>query len=154
MTSAEVKRLYHTNSASARYIVGFIRDGKVYYVTVEWKQLRKWLRDSRTASSKGGVLQIRVYVPAEDQRKAIANGSAKELCSVETLEAQTNGNEGDRFEKIVAEVLAGMVWKKTRTPFYEAGDITLNGEQVQVKLNGATLTDEKVIKNMKKKLRG
>lgn len=70
------------------------------------------------------------------------------------LEAQTNGNDGDKFEKIVAEVLAGMVWKKTRTPFYEAGDITLNGEQIQVKLNGATLTDEKVIKNMKKKLRG
>ena len=156
MSGTVIIRHYHKHSASALYLVGFIRAGRVYYVIVGWKQLRKWLRESTMASSKGGMKQIRVYVPADDQRKAIADGSAKELCSVETLEAQETGskNNGDKFEKIIAETLAGMVWKKTRTPFYEAGDVTLNGEQVQVKLHDATLTDEKVIKHMLEKLRG
>jgi len=154
MTSSVLKRNYHNNSAADAYIVGFIRDGKVYYVTVQWNQLRKWLRDSRTSSAKGGVLQIKVYMPAAEQDKAIANGSAVLLCSVEALEAVKAENNGSRFERLIIETLTPYGYKKNRTPFYEAGDVEIFGIQYQIKLNYSTLTDEKIIKNMLKKLRG
>ena len=149
MTAQLMKRHYRENSASHTYIIGFIRDGKVYYVSCDWNQLRKWLKESRTASSKGGVKSLRVYVPAEDQRKAIANGTAKILCEAEQLSEK---NQGDAFEKAIVETLTNTVWTKDRSKFYEKGDMELNGEQVQIKLNTATLTDEKIIKNMLKKL--
>lgn len=150
MTAQTLKRHYHTHSAAHTYIVGFMRDGKVYYVTVDWNQLRKWLKESRTASSRGGVLALRVYVPAADQKKALLDGTAKELCAVEELNQLPN--KGDAFEKIVVETLTGTVWTKCKTTFYESGDMNLNGEEIQIKLTSATLTDEKVITNMLKKL--
>ena len=149
MTAQVMKRYYKENSASHTYIVGFVRDGRVYYVTCDWKQLKKWLKESVSASSKGGVKSLRVYVPAEDQRKAIADGTAKILCDAEKL---TGKNQGDAFEKVVVETLTNTVWTKDRSAFYEKGDMELNGEQIQIKLNTATLTDEKIIKNMIKKL--
>ena len=149
MNAQTMKRHYRAHSAAHTYIVGFIRDGKVYYVTVGWKELSKWLTESRTSSARGAALAIRVYVPAEDQRKLIASGKALVLCDVDKL---ADGNKGDAFEKAVVETLTGTVWTKDKHKFYEAGDMELNGEQIQIKLSTATLTDEKVIKNMLKKL--
>lgn len=149
MNAQTMKRHYRAHAVAHTYIVGFVHEGKVYYVTVGWNQLRKWLTESRTASARGGVIQIRVYVPAADQRKLIANGTAQVLCNAEQLAGQ---NAGDMFEKAVVEALTGTVWQKDRHTFYESGDMELNGEQIQIKLNSATLTDEKIIKNMLKKL--
>lgn len=149
MTGQVMCRHYNAHSAAHTYIVGFIRDGKVYYVTTGWNQLRKWLRESRTSSARGGYASLRVYVPAADQKKALADGAAKFLCTVDQL---ASGNAGDAFEKAIVETLTNTVWTKDRHTFYEAGDMELNGEQIQIKLNSASLTDEKIIKNMLKKL--
>lgn len=149
MNATTIKRHYFKHAAARAYVVGFIRAGKVYYFRTDDKGLRKLLTETRTSSARGGVISLRVYVPADVQRKLIAEGKAVELCDAAMLDG---ANAGDLFEKVVFETFTGKTWKKDRTAFYEAGDMELDGEQIQIKLNTATLTNETVIKHMLKKL--
>ena len=50
------------------------------------------------------------------------------------------------FEKIITEQFAGEKWAKDSVPFFVDGDATINGVKVQIKLNGAELTNEKILK--------
>jgi hypothetical protein len=49
------------------------------------------------------------------------------------------------FEKVITETFTNEKWVKDSVPFFVAGDATINGEQVQIKLNGAELTNEKIL---------
>ena len=49
------------------------------------------------------------------------------------------------FEKIITETYTAEKWAKDSVPFFKAGDATINGEEVQIKLNGAELTNEKIL---------
>ena len=54
-------------------------------------------------------------------------------------------NKGECFERVITETLTGETWVKDSVPFNVAGDITLNGEQVQIKFDGAELTNERTL---------
>jgi hypothetical protein len=58
-------------------------------------------------------------------------------------------NRGEIFEKLITEYF-GQEWKKDTVPFWEQGDIRLNGKEVQIKLDTATLTSTKQIARLKK----
>lgn len=152
MTYETMLRHYRTRTAAHTYIVGFSRDGKVYYVTIDWKELKTLLKVDHESSKRGGSLKARVYVPADYQKKAIASGKAVELCDVVELTAGKY-NKGENFERVITETLTGTVWMKDSVPFYVQGDIRVNDEEIQVKFNEAELTNEKCIKNMLEKLR-
>lgn len=151
MTTQEMIRVYHMHSASHKYIVGFIRDGKVYYVTITFDALSTMLKACKASSKRGGFNKVRVYVSANQQKAMISNGQAVEICSMEDLVAEKY-NKGELFEKAITEKLTGEKWEKDSLPFYEGGDIVLNGENVQIKLNGAELTNEKCLENMLRKM--
>ena len=53
-------------------------------------------------------------------------------------------NRGKCFEKFVFEINS-QIWKKDSTPFNVAGDIEIAGKQVQIKFDGAELTNEKIL---------
>ena len=151
MTMQEMIRVYHKHSASHKYIVGFIRNGKVYYVTITFDKLSAMLKACKASSKRGGFNKVRVYVSANQQKAMISNGEAVEICMMEDLVAEKY-NKGELFEKVITEKLTGEKWEKDSLPFYEGGDIVLNGENVQVKLNGAELTNEKCLENMLRKM--
>ena len=56
----------------------------------------------------------------------------------EDILSATGYNKGENFEKAVTEYF-NQVWHKDTVPFWEAGDITLDGKEVQIKLDSATL---------------
>jgi hypothetical protein len=58
-------------------------------------------------------------------------------------------NRGEIFEKLITEYF-GQEWEKDTVPFWEQGDIRLNGKEVQIKLDTATLTSTKQIARLKK----
>lgn len=151
MTMEKMVTIYHIHSASHKYIVGFIRDGKVYYVTVTFEKLAEMLKACKASSKRGGFNKVRVYVSAKMQKEMISNGEATEICKMEDLVAKKY-NKGEIFEKIITETLTGEIWEKDSLPFYEGGDIKLNGENIQIKLNGAELTNERCLENMLKKM--
>ena len=60
-------------------------------------------------------------------------------------------NKGEIFEKIVTEYF-GQEWKKDTIPFWEQGDINVDGKEIQIKFDGATLMNTKQVKKLKKGL--
>lgn len=135
---------YNRIAGAHKYIVGFVRHGIVYYVQLDFAELCQLLRDDRASSKRGGTLKLRVRVTAEQAITFIHSGKAVELCKVEELD-DGKYNKGENFERIITETLTSELWVKDSVPFYVKGDINLNGEEIQIKLDGAELTNEKTL---------
>ena len=136
---------YNRIAGAHKYIVGFIRHGVVYYVQLDFAELCQLLKDDRASSKRGGTFKLRVRVTAEQAIHFIYSGRAVELCKEEELKADPHHNGGENFERIVTELLTGEVWVKDSVPFWVKGDINVNGEEIQIKLDGAELTNEKTL---------
>lgn len=145
MTLFDLITLYATRTAANAYILGFIFSGNLYRVTLTFAELTAYIRQSRTSSRKGGTLQARIRVNSKQAAELVESGKAVLMGGAEMLEDGKH-NKGEVFEKIITESLTGKTWKKDSTPFWMAGDIELNGEQIQIKLNEAELTNEKAIR--------
>ena len=132
---------YRAHSAADLYKVGFTHDGALYAVTV--KELPdSWLKLDRMSSKRGGFAKIRVRLSAAAKAELVSSGKAQRLGSADLLEGADRYNRGERFERLVTE-LAGQVWVKDSVPFWVAGDIRIDGLEVQIKLDGAELTNER-----------
>ena len=136
---------YNRIAGAHKYIVGFVRHGVVYYVKLNFAELCQLLKDDRASSKRGGTFKLRVRVTAEQAINFIHSGRAVELCKVEELEANAKYNKGENFERIITETLTSELWVKDSVPFYVKGDINVNGEEIQIKLDGAELTNEKTL---------
>lgn len=145
MFNREMANRYNRIAGAHKYIVGFVRHGNVYYVELTFIELCELLKDDRASSKRGGTLKLRVRVSAEQAINFIHSGKAVELCKVEELEANTKYNKGENFERIITETLTSELWVKDSVPFYVKGDINVNGEEIQIKLDGAELTNEKTL---------
>lgn len=136
---------YNRIAGAHRYIVGFTKGGKVYFVKLNFAQLCDLLKEDHASSKRGGTFKLRVRVSSLQALKFISSGEAVELCSIEELNANAKYNKGENFERIVTELLTEEVWVKDSVPFYVKGDINVNGEEIQIKLDGAELTNEKTL---------
>ena len=153
MTYEIMFAFYNLISVAQGYIIGFERNHKIYMVRLYAKHLpTKWLRNGHTSSGKGGVKQIKIYIPTEDRDAMIANGKAIYLGDESILNELPKFNRGENFERIVTERLTKKTWVKDRTPFYKDGDITYYNRKLQIKFNLAELTNENVLKHACEKL--
>lgn len=152
MTYENMIRTYNKLSAAHSYILGLTDKEAVYYVTVGWDELRKYLKADRASSKRGGTLKARIRLSSKDRKELLETGRAVRLCGIDEL---TKGiyNRGENFERVITETLTETVWTKDSIPFYVQGDIQLNGEEIQVKLDGAELTNEKTLTNAKNLLK-
>lgn len=145
MTMDEMVTTYNKFSGAHKYLVGFTKGNSVYYVLVSFPELVAFLKLDHASSKRGGHAKIRVRVSSTQALALINRGQAVKLCDVEELNANNKYNKGENFERIVTEKLTNEQWTKDSIPFYVKGDITLNNEEVQVKLDGAELTNEKTL---------
>lgn len=146
MTLTEMITLYATLTAAHKYILGFVANGNLYYIALNFSELTAAAKFDRAAASKGGMTKVRIRTSKEQRAEMIASGRAVLLGKVEILNTADKYNKGERFEKIVTERLTGKEWHKDSVPFWVAGDIAVNGEQIQVKFDDAELTNEKVLR--------
>lgn len=143
MTRTEMIDRYNALSASTAYIIGFILNGLLYY-TMFAHIADQFLKYDRMSSKRGGWAKIRVRLSSADRKALVDHGQAILLGSAELL-TDKKYNKGECFERVITETLTGEQWVKDSVPFNVAGDITLNGEQVQIKFDGAELTNEKCL---------
>jgi hypothetical protein len=147
MTRNEMIARYNALAAATAYIVGFVLDGLLYY-TMSAHIADEFLKLDRMSSKRGGWAKIRVKLTASDRKGLVMGGKAVLIGSAELLNTTDKYNKGERFERIITETLTGETWVKDSVPFNVAGDITLNGEEVQIKFDGAELTNEKTLMRM------
>lgn len=143
----EMKAWYLEVSAADMYQVGFVYRGSLYAVMVD-ELPDNWLKHDRASSKRGGWEKIRVRLGATVKRELVNSGVAVRLGGCELLNIPTY-NKGEAFEQLIT-VRAGQTWVKDNIPFWVAGDIELDGKQVQLKLDGAELTNERTMMRAKK----
>ena len=138
MEKMEMLNCYNSLSAAKGYILGFIHSHKVYYVNCE--HINPDLLTIEAASrNQGDNLRLRIRKPY----KEMLINSATYLCE-ETDLVSTTYNKGENFERAVFAHYC-QEWKKDNIPFWVQGDININGIEVQIKLDGATLINSKTL---------
>jgi hypothetical protein len=135
---------YNKNSAAHIYYFGFVLAGLLYVVAgMTFTELSAYFKMDRASSARGGFAKIRIRATVADLKallpKAVLLGS-------EGLLTEVTANKGDGFERVIVERYTAEKWAKNSVPFFKAGDATIDGEEVQIKLNGAELTNEKILR--------
>lgn len=148
MTLNEMVNLYNTLTAADGYIVGFILNHLLYYVRFDGHLPTEILKFDRASSKRGGMAKVRVRLGANFRKAMVANGQAVLLGAENLLLTTDKYNKGERFERIITETLTATEWVKDSIPFNVAGDIELEGKQIQVKFDDAELTNEKTLKRI------
>lgn len=145
MTREEMIRGYMEKAAAHKYIVGFEQGSKLYYTVYTGMIADDLLKLDRASTKKGGMLKIRVRLNTKAKAMILNAGKAILLGAASLLDTDDKYNKGERFERLITETLTGEKWEKDSVPFWQAGDICWHGEQVQIKLDGAELTNEKTL---------
>ena len=140
----EILATYEATTGAEGYLFGLEYAHNLYYV-LRSGLIAEALKADRASSKRGGFLKIRVKFSAALKKALVESGEAILLGSSDLLETEDRYNKGERFEKIITERLTGETWVKDSKPYYECGDIRLNGKEIQVKLDGAELTNERVV---------
>lgn len=139
----ELLNRYNEIAGAHAYYIGFARHSVVYAVKTDFGTVCRHVRESRTSSKRGACKQVKIYISSADQQRYIMNGQAVAIGTEDEL-AGNKYNKGDNFERLVCKWF-GLGWEKNSTPWYMGGDLEVNGEQVQVKFQGAELTNENTL---------
>ena len=143
MTLNEMTAIYNRASAAHTYALGFVRKHQLYAVKLTFEQLSKYCQLTRASSKRGGYVKIRILLKAAEMEALTA--TAELLGSEDLLVKDTTYNKGENFERELTERWTTETWVKDSVPFWQDGDIRVNGVAIQVKLNGAELTNEKTL---------
>jgi hypothetical protein len=137
--------VYEANATATEYWFGFILNHSVYVVTgLTLAELSRFFRAERMAQSKGGYVKIRIKARVGELAELLPR--AIRLGGEEILQ-DPKWNAGIKFEKIVTERIACQEWARDSVPFWIAPDIEMGARKIQVKFNGAELTNERTIRN-------
>ena len=143
MTKNTMIKWYRRKSAADKYILGYTDNGNLYFNIVE-EVMPRMLSVEHASRNQGENLRLRIKKSYKNQlmrKNPICLGSADMLVT-------DKYNKGEIFEKIITEYF-GQVWEKDTVPFWVQGDINLEGLEVQIKLDGATLLNTKQIEKFK-----
>ena len=143
MTKRTMMKWYEIFSAADAYIVGFVLDGALYMVEMA-RIAPRFLNVEEASRNQGTNLRLRL-------KRAQKEALAKKAICLGDADVLTTGkyNKGENFEKVVTEYF-GQEWVKDTVPFYVQGDIYLDGKEVQIKLDTATLANEKMLNKLKR----
>jgi hypothetical protein len=147
MTKQTMIRNYRKYSAADSYILGFIYKHEVYAVEVA-EIMPRYMRVEHESSKKGGCAKLQLRLPQNYQKQLIKKGAVV-IGSEDILQGEYN--KGVQFEKVISEMNGQEFRGKDNVPFYEAGDLEINGKQVQIKFNGAQIVVERTLKKLQKK---
>ena len=139
MTVKTMMKYYKQRNASQEFIIGFTYNKTVYFIQMKHIPL-KYLKVEEASRKQGQSLRLRLN--KEQCAKLIKKA---QLLGTENILIDTKYNKGEMFEKHITEYFE-KEWKKDNIPYWKQGDINLNGIEIQIKFNGATLTTTKQIK--------
>lgn len=155
MTKSTFIKNYRKQSGAEQYLIGFPYKGSVYMAIIKEIPPR-YLQVGHASGNRGEKLGF--YIHTEDKKALISKG-AQILCKESDLEDRIGHlnkkgnlafwNKGEMFEKLVTEFY-GYEWQKDTVGYWKQGDIRINGIETQVKYQYATLTNSRILENLKK----
>lgn len=146
MTKATMLKYYRNASAAGRYIIGFEYKHEIYMTEVK-EIMPRFLAVEKASGNRGESLRLRLHKAHKEQ--LLRNKTCIALGSDSQLKDKTY-NKGEIFEKLVTEHY-GQTWKKDTVPFWVCGDIQIDGVEVQIKFDSASLLNTNQIEKVLKK---
>lgn len=138
--------LYHMLSASTLYFFGFMLNGQVYAYTAHVLP-RSVLRIEKGSEKNGGYTQVKFRPTVAWKTFMVESGRAVWVASEADFMALEPTNKGHKFEKWVTETYTDEIWVRDTVRFDKAGDVIINGENVQVKFEKAEVINEGSLRN-------
>ena len=140
-----LRKEYERFTAAQGYIIGFDWDGIIYGVEFD-KIPRRYTTIQKECSKAGGGYGLYVNINTKKAKQALL----KRAFAIGTLEELLDGtyNKGVMFEKMVYEFYGQEFRGKDNVPFHKAGDITIDGKEIQVKYLHARICYEKTLKKL------
>ena len=140
-----MRKQYEEFTAAQGYIIGFEMNGIVY--GVEWDKIpRRFTRIQKECSKCGGGYGLYVNITGKKVQEKLIKKSIV-FGTVEQLASETY-NKGVMFEKMVYEFYGQEFRGKDNVPFHKAGDITIDGKEVQVKFLKARICYDRTLKKL------
>ena len=126
--------------------MGFVHAHELYVTKLSFDELSRYFKLDRASSKRGGYRKIRIRMTAAERAELAS--TAEKLGAEDLLMLDTKHNKGENFERELTERWTAERWVKDSVPFTVAGDIRIDGVEIQIKLDGAELTNEKSLANL------
>ena len=146
MTKETMIRNYRKFSAADSYILGFEYKHQIYMVEVN-EIMPRYMTVERESSKKGGARKLQLRLKREHKEALIRKGATL-IGNEDILNGQYN--KGIEFERIVSEMNGQTFRGKDNVGFWVAGDLNIEGREVQIKFNGAQIVVETTLERLKK----
>jgi hypothetical protein len=147
MVKATAIRNYRKYSAADAYILGFVYGHKVYAATVD-EIAPRFMRVEHESSKKGGCEKLQLRLVKKDMEYLIRKGAE---CLGDENILIGEYNKGVEFERAIYDRNGQEFRGKDSVGFWVAGDIEINGKQVQIKMNGAQIVVYSTLERLKKR---
>lgn len=135
-------KVYEDTTAAAWTLLVFQLAGRAYAARVA-QLTADMVKLDRESSQNGGATKLR-FALTNKQKVALIEAGAEDVGDVNTILAY-HKNKGCAVEKWATERYTTDTWVKDSIPYYMQGDIRVNGEEVQVKFENASLTNVTVM---------
>ena len=146
MNRHEASTLYNGKTAAVGYILGAVFDGIVYRAFLRDHLPENWTRITRESSKRGGAPKLALQA---EKVISYVQEHGEPFCSWDAIKPRDKRNSGEWFEFLQQQEFEGATtWAKDSTPFWVAGDVTIQGEEWQVKFQGASLARLEVLERL------
>ena len=149
MTKATMIKNYRKFSGAESYIIGFVYKHQLYMIKVA-EIMPRYMSVQHSSSKTGRVPKLQLTINNSHKEQMIRKGA---IClGSEDLVVCSDLNKGFAFEKLVSEFYGIEYRGQDNVGFWVGGDLEVNGEQIQVKFQGAQIVAEKTLERLKKGL--
>lgn len=144
MNLNEMYQVYTKNSAAKKFLLGFNLNGKIYVTSYDEKNAVEMFSQSVASRNAGNTIRFR---PTNKIKAEMLKNATEINLEMFNKNLEKFKNKGVAFEATIHE-MNGINYKKESIPFYQEPDITINKIGYEIKFEGATITNEKIIKNL------
>ena len=142
-----MRKDYERFTKAEGYIIGFPVGDMVYGTKLD-KIPRRYTRVQKECSKMGGTYGLYINVKSKKAQAELMK-NAFPVCTLAELEDGTY-NKGVMFEKSVYEYFGQTFRGKDSVRFYQSGDITIDGVEIQVKYLHARICYDTTLTKLKK----
>lgn len=142
-----MRKDYERFTKAEGYIIGFPVGDMVYGAKLD-KIPRRYTRVQKECSRMGGTYGLYINVKSKKAQAELMK-NAFPVCTLAELEDGTY-NKGVMFEKSVYEYFGQTFRGKDSVRFYQSGDITIDGVEIQVKYLHARICYDTTLTKLKK----
>ena len=138
----ELLGIYESTTAAVKTLLMFQLAGRAYITWLD-NITEDMVRLDRESSANGGWTKLK-FTLTNRQKVALIEAGAEEVGNIADILALQK-NKGNAVECWATRRYMGIEWSKDNIPYYVQGDIQVNGEEIQVKFENASLTNTKVM---------